>query len=84
MWHPKILTFKLILLSVILSEEQKLPFSGNPDRKMYHVGDYPRDDSAVAIHMQNVSHDPDSPVPLTVTGTKKLIPSFRTAFKIMP
>ncbi|CAG5128545.1 unnamed protein product [Candidula unifasciata] len=58
---------------------------GNPDRTVYCVGELPRDDSTLAIHMPDVnSSDQNSPAPLAVTGCKKLVPSFRTAFKIMP
>uniref|UniRef100_A0A0B6Z911 Cilia- and flagella-associated protein 161 n=2 Tax=Arion vulgaris TaxID=1028688 RepID=A0A0B6Z911_9EUPU len=58
---------------------------GNPDRTVYCVGQYPRDDSALAIHVQDVSAaDSNNPAPLAVSGTKQLSPSFRTAFKIMP
>ncbi|XP_005093655.1 cilia- and flagella-associated protein 161 [Aplysia californica] len=56
---------------------------GNPDRTVYGVGQYPRDDSALAIHMPDGASI-DGPVPLCVTGSKKLAPCFRTAFKIMP
>lgn len=59
--------------------------AGNPDRNVYQVGEFPRDDSTLAIHIADVvSSDQNSPAPLAVTGTKKLVPTFRTAFKIMP
>lgn len=56
---------------------------GNSDRTVYGVGQYPRNDSALAVHMPDGA-SVDGPVPLCVTGTKKLAPCFRTAFKIMP
>lgn len=59
---------------------------GNPDRTVYSVGQYPRDDSALAMHMPDVDDsNPNAPGKVTVvTGTKKLSPCFRTAFKIVP
>jgi len=56
---------------------------GNPDRTVYGVGQYPRDDCALAIHMPDGA-TPEGPVHFCVTGTKKLTPCMRTAFKIMP
>lgn len=56
---------------------------GNPDRTVYGVGQYPRDDSALAIHIPSGA-TPGGPIPFMVTGCRKLSPTFRTAFKIMP
>jgi len=56
---------------------------GNPDRTSYGVGQYPRDDSALAIHIADGA-TPGGPIPYVVTGTKKLTPCARTAFKIVP
>ena len=59
-------------------------FKGNPDRTVYGIGQYPRDDSALAMHMPDVDDSRPDAKPLVVTGTKKLSPCFRTAFKITP
>ncbi|RUS79568.1 hypothetical protein EGW08_012662 [Elysia chlorotica] len=59
---------------------------GNPDRTVYGIGQYPRNDSALAMHMPDAEEtDPNAPAaPVLVTGTTKLSPCFRTAFKIVP
>jgi len=56
---------------------------GNPDRTVYGVGQYPRLDSALAVHVADGA-TPCGDIPLCVTGTKNMKPSLRTAFKILP
>ncbi|KAI8789939.1 cilia- and flagella-associated protein 161 [Biomphalaria glabrata] len=60
---------------------------GNPDRTVYGVGQYPRDDSALAVHIPDLNNESDggsSAASLLVLGTKKLSPCIRTAFKVLP
>jgi len=58
---------------------------GNPDRTVYGIGQYPRDDSALAMHMSGSDAEQEGDNgPLSTTGTKQLTPCFRTAFKVMP
>ncbi|XP_059173682.1 cilia- and flagella-associated protein 161-like [Physella acuta] len=57
---------------------------GNPDRTVYGVGQHPRDDSALAIYIPDIDSSQTASGPLIVSGTTKLAPCFRTAFKVMP
>ncbi|KAH9505150.1 hypothetical protein Btru_059691 [Bulinus truncatus] len=58
---------------------------GNPDRTVYAVGQYPRDDNALAVHIPDMNAESEgSASTLLVLGTKNLTPCFRTAFKVLP
>ncbi|CAL1540877.1 unnamed protein product [Lymnaea stagnalis] len=58
---------------------------GNPDRTVYGIGQQPRDDSALALHIPDMNTDGEgSLTSLVVVGSKNLSPTYRTAFKVIP